>query len=401
MILSLKSIRWVVAVFAVLWFSRSFNFFLEDFSDGRGYSGPSAIFQILSLMLYLCSAWMMFIKRQWVKRCLLRNPLPVLFVGLCFLTYFWSFDPDVTLRRSVAALGMLAAGLLLAYVVEERGSINTIYIPLLVGMFASYFLVIFIPSVGIASGQLVPSHNGLWQGIYGFKNALGQIMAILSIFLIAQLKSRFYVLSLILALLMLLMTKSTSAILSFLCAISFWYLLRLYKFKYKALFAFILVTFFVVVLIVFINIEYIVYDVIGKDFTASGRVDIWEQVLAAAKDRPLGFGYGGVFWGETSAAYNYMDDFYTTLGHSHNGFVDSKLELGNLGLLLYILAIIFPLYRYCALYRKGDQVLESKIMLLVFLLVYSLSGSGWFRPNTLLFLIYFYCSFSGSLRRHV
>ena len=88
-----------------------------------------------------------------------------------------------------------------------------------------------------------------------------------------------------------------------------------------------------------------------------------------------------------------MDEFYTNLGHSHNGFVDVQLEIGIAGLTLYCLCLIYPLMRLCFKLKNRNPIIEVKIMLIVFLFVYSFSGSSFMRPNTMLFMIFFYTSF--------
>lgn len=394
MLINLNRFRLLISILCIVWFSRSFNLFIEDFSNGRGASGASFIFQFISLLLYLLSFFLLFNKKEWLVERLKQNIFPLLFLSLILISFTWSVDPGVTLRRGIAACGMLFVGLLLAYVDEEIKSQKHIYIPLIIGMLASYFFILFIPSIGIASGQIVPSHNGLWQGIYGFKNSLGQIIAILSVFLVVKLESKAYVLSFILALFMLLMTKSTSSIISFAVAVCFWQFISFYKFKSKALAISLIFVLSIFLVLIILNIEFIVFEVIGKDFTGSGRVEIWNQVLSAVDDRSLGYGYGGVFWGETAFAYDYMDEYYTTLGHSHNGFVDVRLELGIIGLILYCLCIFYPLYYHCINLKSKNTTIEIKIMILVFLFVYSFSGSSFMRPNTVLFLFFFYSSFN-------
>jgi exopolysaccharide production protein ExoQ len=332
-------------------------------------------------------------KRKWLLKKLLSNIFPILFLLLLIFSFFWSVNPSVTLRRAIAGFGMLAVGLLLNYVAEENADQKHIYLPLIIGMLVSYAFVIFIPSIGVASGQLVPSHNGLWQGIYGFKNALGQIIAILCIFIVVKISKKIYLFYFSIAVFMLLMTKSTSSIIAFFAAISFWQFISLYKFKSKILALGLLSFLIFLTLLIVLNIEFIVYEIIGKDFTGSGRVDIWRQVYSAIGDRSLGYGYGGVFWGETSIAYDYMDEFYTNLGHSHNGFVDVQLEIGIAGLILYCLCLVYPLCRLCFKLKKRNPMVEVQIMLIVFLFVYSFSGSSFMRPNTLLFMFFFYTSF--------
>lgn len=387
----------VFLVFGALWFSRYFNFLLEDFSDGRSYKGPSIVFQLISLIIYLLSFVYLLNKREFIKRVFVLNPIPVLLCLLCFVSTLWSLDPNVTLRRSFAFAGMLFFVLTACYHAHLINSHKTVMSALLIGMFSSYFCVVFIPSVGISDGANIPSHYGLWQGVYGFKNALGQTMAVLICLLLPlALISKKHLYLLGLTCIILFMTKSTTPIISLLFSCFSVGLIYLYKFKSKGLFWLVFAFTLALSYTVYANIDYIVYDLIGKDFSGSGRSDIWRQVLNSAEQTALGFGYGGVFWGDNSLAYLTMEDGYITIGHSHNGFVDARLELGYLGLVLYILAILVPLSRLILVYKERDVFIEAKILILFFLLIYTISGSSFMRPNTLLLFIFLYASFHDS-----
>ncbi len=87
-------------------------------------------------------------------------------------------------------------------------------------------------------------------------------------------------------------------------------------------------------------------DLLGKDPTLSRRTEIWDGVLRVLVDRPLhGFGIGGV-WIDQAASQTV--EIHRGLGfvvfHSHNGFLEVALQLGLVGLALY-LGIVFGLAR--------------------------------------------------------
>ncbi|HPW19597.1 MAG TPA: O-antigen ligase family protein [Vicinamibacterales bacterium] len=68
---------------------------------------------------------------------------------------------------------------------------------------------------------------------------------------------------------------------------------------------------------------------LGRDATLTGRTDTWAELLPVVAGRPmLGHGFGS-FWTTERR------DFYQ-MSHGHNGYLDVLLELGFIGLLLWI-----------------------------------------------------------------
>jgi O-antigen ligase len=70
-------------------------------------------------------------------------------------------------------------------------------------------------------------------------------------------------------------------------------------------------------------------SMLGRDSTLTGRTEVWAAVLPAMKRQPM-FGYGfGSFW--TDARRELYD-----IPTAHNGYLDILLELGAVGLALFI-----------------------------------------------------------------
>lgn len=108
---------------------------------------------------------------------------------------------------------------------------------------------------------------------------------------------------------------------------------------------------------------------IGRDSTLTGRTQIWAAVLLAREQQPL-LGYGlGSFWTDARRQiYN--------IPTAHNGYLDILLELGEVGLLLYVawlLSIVRKLHR--ALPRDYEWA-SLAICLLLMGLVYNISESA-------------------------
>lgn len=90
-----------------------------------------------------------------------------------------------------------------------------------------------------------------------------------------------------------------------------------------------------------------VTELLGKDITLTGRTEIWNNVLPIGLDRPLlGWGFDAVFVGY----FGPLHDAYIAAGwnasHAHNALIQSFMELGLIGVALY-------LWLYWVAYKRG------------------------------------------------
>lgn len=85
------------------------------------------------------------------------------------------------------------------------------------------------------------------------------------------------------------------------------------------------------------------------DATFTGRTDIWRFAIDSLASRPItGFGFAA-FWGTERVREVASDDksWAGIAAHSHNGYVDTALTLGLVGLLLTVLVLLIgPLRAY-------------------------------------------------------
>lgn len=81
----------------------------------------------------------------------------------------------------------------------------------------------------------------------------------------------------------------------------------------------------------------------GRDMTFTGRTFLWIDLLDIASNHPiLGVGYGSFWIGDLANDLWYKHPWKP--GQGHNGFVDVYVELGMVGLFLFI-GVIFSAYR--------------------------------------------------------
>ncbi len=72
---------------------------------------------------------------------------------------------------------------------------------------------------------------------------------------------------------------------------------------------------------------------VGREKNLTGRADVWRELVPVAMERPfMGYGFGG-FW--SSSVRNQFD-----ISDSHNGYLELILNIGMVGLMLYVIFIL-------------------------------------------------------------
>lgn len=117
------------------------------------------------------------------------------------------------------------------------------------------------------------------------------------------------------------------------------------------------------------------------DPTLTMRTDIWRFAHEMAGLRPItGYGYE-VFWGAGPSSPNQIhgEGFVRKVVHAHNGYLDTIVHLGLIGLGIVLLMILHGL-RHAG--RRADRepgAAFAHLSLLIFLLFYNLLEVTWFR----------------------
>lgn len=97
----------------------------------------------------------------------------------------------------------------------------------------------------------------------------------------------------------------------------------------------------------------LITEFLGKDITLTGRTDIWTNVIPIGLERPiLGWGFDAVFVGY----FGPLHEAYISAGwnpsHAHNAVIQSFMELGFVGLAVY-------LWIYWVAFVRGIAVARS------------------------------------------
>jgi O-antigen ligase len=128
---------------------------------------------------------------------------------------------------------------------------------------------------------------------------------------------------------------------------------------------------------------------IGRDPTLNGRTDIWSAVIYKIWQRPwFGYGYQG-FWQEKGEADFVWKAIHYKVHHAHNGFINIGVDLGLLGLLFFVLSIVYAYQRGLAWTRLSKTSEDLwPIMYVTFLFMYNHSESTIVEPNSIFWVLH-------------
>lgn len=310
----------------------------------------------------------------------------VAFVGWCLVSVAWVFDATLFVNRSerflVPAFVFLAIGASTSARVIIRG--------FLAGYYAMIALTVFtvVTSAG-AREQSATSYEGAlpgWHGPFLHKNAMSTLLVVGVVFIVAFEPRRWVKwLSLGTIALLLIGSRSGTGLAGIIFVVTAWnWLMTFLKQRSRMSAPFVFFSFVGLVVSMGIGVSTlpIVLAAYGKDTTFTGRTDIWRGVLWAIARRPLlGYGYSGVWVNDNvEPTFSVMRHIGFRAFHAHNGTLDVILQVGVVGLVLF-LALYLPMLRSgLRLARRGDAVGAVVIIAGLAIAVMSLSESLFLGP---------------------
>jgi len=126
------------------------------------------------------------------------------------------------------------------------------------------------------------------------------------------------------------------------------------------------------------------------NYTLSGRIFIWDAVDFEVAKRPLlGWGYRSIFLvGPDSPIRVDAPGWVAVMPSAHNGYLDTILDTGYVGLILFIVFIFTTLH---AIGRVANQDLSRAWLLLsiaLFIILQNFLESSWMRGGDALWLMF-------------
>jgi exopolysaccharide production protein ExoQ len=392
----IDKLEWLFAFFVLQLASGSLirNIFLTGVQDRtEGLATDHPIMQAIWLSIYVVSLVLVLARPRELILVLKREKLLILLVGLALFSYYWSALPAITIRRAFALAGTTLFGIYIVTRYNSHQILKLLVWTLSIGAILSPVVSLAFPSLGI-------SPEGGWQGFYMHKNLMGRLMGLNAVFLLLLIPSttskkyrRFMWAGVVLCSCLVFLSTSKGALVSFFVLLTLYYLYKSLQWRYTVAIPFFIISVLmgaIIALLLIGNLETIVVDVLGKDLTFTGRTILWEYVVQMIQQRPiLGYGYQGFWRGLDGPSAFVVDAVSWAVPHAHNGFLDLTLNLGIVGLSIFLLSFLMSTIRAVRWLRLTKKIEDLwPLLFLSATLLYNVAESTLLERNHILWILY-------------
>ncbi len=350
--------------------------------------------QIVWLAVYGATLVLLATRLRAVAQLLRGERWLLLLSVLAAVSVFWSVAPDVTFRRTVAIFGTTAFGVYLAARYSVHDLLRLAAWVLGCAAVLSVAFVVFLPAYGI-------DDDGAWRGIFAHKNSLGRAMALAVLTLLFRMRQHGSANRLITIGLLVLsgvVLAGSRSVAGFLTAVAVATTLPLWPiFRLRSALAISAGLFVMIGLAgaaVYISttpdLPELAVAALGRDATLTGRTGLWSLAADAITDRVwLGHGYAAFWLGWEGESAKIWAALPWRPPHAHNGFLDLGLELGVIGIVLFVTGFVWATWRATLVIRRTKTVYGLwPIAYLVFILVVNIAESTILVQNSIFWVLY-------------
>jgi len=370
-----EAAAFVCAVFLLLTYSEGW---VHPLLGGKDDAADSALIRTLYLPAYAAGIFLMALTPWSLVRALVRQPFLLALMGIAGASLIWSVSPDQTSRRLFALYFTTLGGVIIAARYSWARLAEVIAGCFAVLAVISLFVGLFVPSIG----RMTDIFPGSWRGVWDEKNALGDNMALgAAVCAAAALLNRprgalWWSAAVLCVLLVLMSTSKTSLVAVGLGAGALamvWAVRRGPTSSVAATWAAVVAIGLAGAFAFFASD--VVFGLLGKDATLTGRTKIWTAVLRQINERPWqGFGYAAT-WDDTGPwgplAWIVHDSGFRP-HHAHNSWLEQWLALGLPGLIAWTAFFLQTLVaNIVALYREKGAYLALPFFVVYALMTFS------------------------------
>jgi O-antigen ligase len=284
---------------------------------------------------------------------ILRSNLPILLYFLyCLTSVLWSDFPDVAFKRWFKATGDIVMVLIVLTDPDWIAALKRLLVRL--GNVLVPLSLLFCRWYPMYGRQFSHAGQLYWSGVTPEKNALGALclvygLAFLYYFLQAYREEKgtrrrklliAYGVVIVMALYLLVGSESATALAGFfLAGVPMVLTFRYSAFRKPALVhIMVLGALGVAVSALFLNTGSGMLEQMGRNATLTGRTAVWHAALSLAESPVVGTGFAS-FW--LGPRYEHMAELTgMRLNQAHNGFLETYLNLGWIGVALLALVLI-------------------------------------------------------------
>lgn len=327
----------VIAIYILLCFGSTVAFVMKVQQLQEAPSWSLLIYAPTMVMTVVAFAYRPL---QSLRTALIGGPMLV-FVLVTLLSFTWSNQPALTLRQGLLMCMTYGAACMLSqYLTWVRLTrILAFVFCLQAGISAA--LAILTPQWGV----MTTIYPGAWSGIWSFKQTLGVAMAVAAggvtgYFLMQPKSARWTLPGLLIICVCVIKSEATTAILVSVVAVGMPVAIWLAQRHPSAaiLSTWAIVSGLALLFLIITILSPLVFQMLGKAPTLTGRTDIWQALAEPIAARPwLGWGYQA-FWTDQTLTSpvgrieSQLDGFRPPDAHSTP--MDVRLQLGLVGLTL-------------------------------------------------------------------
>ena len=309
----------------------------------------SPILRLMWLPVYAVTLCLIAWKAKETARTLIRMPFMIGLLCLAALSFLWSIDPALSQRRGIAIVMSTLAGIWIGTRYDWRTLLRVLGLVWLTVAIIGTLTALLNPAFGVMS----EIHVGAWKGLYYEKNQLGGHMARAAfltafLFLMDRQWRPIWGAGVAISTLMVLMPTSKTSLMGLLLgfgiiAIALWMKRgRVTSLTLTWLGTVIGGT----VLGTLVFAPDVVFDLLGRDASLTGRTDIWAVLAQDIAERPwLGYGYGSFWMLDSEPAYWLREVLEWEAPTAHNGWLEVAIALGLTGLACLILDFALTVWR--------------------------------------------------------
>lgn len=126
-------------------------------------------------------------------------------------------------------------------------------------------------------------------------------------------------------------------------------------------------------------------ELVGRDMTFTGRTDIWKLVLSEPINPVLGVGFYSFWLGDRVDRLS--EAFFYKLNQAHNGYLETYLNTGYLGVALLLIALVAGINRVKKSVAAGSPYAALRLAFIATILFYNMTEATFNRLNLVWFVL--------------
>ena len=349
------------------------------------------LLRVMWLPIYTVAAiWM--VARPGISLDVARRiPIILALSFLCLVSFVWSIDSAMTMRRGFALLMTTAIGIAFAATWSWRDLILLIATSFTILGLGSAIAAIIAPGFAVHSDI----HVGAWKGLWWEKNTLGAMMAFgaAACFAAAAQFPRYKLIWWGIAAFhagMVLMSTSKTALVALLIAVAGAMGIALVRrgIGFATLMLFLAGVLGSSIALIVTLAPLAALEALGRDATLTGRTDIWAVLFGQIAAAPwTGYGYGAYWTQEYGPVFWVRQQTQWPVPTAHNGWLEIALAIGLPGVAMMALSYLLTLFRAITRLFRGRETYWA-LVFVVMLGVISFSESNLLQRNGLTWVLF-------------